>query len=93
MAREFTVVVIELLRIKLFEGMCCSVMDGVAAITQERFVSDLLRQSMLETIFDLGNRWLLINKFAELKLTEHLLQVIGGSECNALYQLHRKLMT
>src|SRR5215469_15557041 len=71
MVREIAVMLVQLLRIELFERASGSVMERAAALVQQRFVSDLLRQRVLEAVFDIADRRLFIDEFAELKLSKH----------------------
>ena len=73
---ESAVVVLEVLRVKLFKHACCSVMERAAALAQQGIVSNLLRERMLEAVFDLADRWLFVDEFTDLKLSEHSLEFV-----------------
>jgi hypothetical protein len=65
--------VFEVLRVERFDCARRLFVQCAAPLAQQRFVSDLLCQRVLEAVFDLAKRRLFIDKFAEPKMRQHLL--------------------
>jgi hypothetical protein len=49
---------------------------GLVMLDEQRIVGDFPRQCVLEAVFNRPDCWLLVNKFAELQIRKHLLQMI-----------------
>src|SRR5216684_2508109 len=90
---RFRAVSIELRCVKRLDREPGPLMDRAAPLRQHGVVGDLLRQRVLEAVFDCADCRLFIDEFAELELREHLPQLIAGLKRHALHQVQRKFMS
>ena len=65
-------------------------MQELAALDQQRVVSDLLRQRMLEGVLNIARRRLLVDELPGLQPREHALQLVVRPARHALHQPERK---
>src|SRR5229473_1206801 len=58
------------------EGLSGALVQELAALDQYRVVGDLLRQRMLEDVFDIAGGRLFVDELRRLQVGEHTLQLI-----------------
>ena len=75
MMRERAVVIFELDGVQGFDGLRRLLMEDLAALPQYCPVGHLLRQRMLEDVFHLRKRGLLVQKFLVLQRGQQPIQV------------------
>src|SRR5690348_14498620 len=72
---EFRQMVVESPCVDRFDRIANPLVPELAALYQQRVVSDLLRQRMLEDVFYIARGWLLVDELARLQVGEHRLQL------------------
>ncbi len=74
-------------RLQLLSG---ALVQLLAALDQQRVVSDLLRQRVLEDVLGVADRRLLVDELGELQLAEYPVQIVVRLERHPSHQLERK---
>ena len=78
MMREFGEMIIQRGGVDRLDGVPRMLMQLLATLEQHRVVSHLLRERVLEDIFDVGDRGLLVNELAKLQSRDQAFQLVLG---------------
>src|SRR5208282_4469002 len=76
MASEVRQMIVELIGKQRLERLCRSLVERLAALVQHRAVRHLMRERVLEGVFHVWQRRLLVDELAELQIAEHPLQFV-----------------
>ncbi len=76
MARQIGQVIIQLVSEHRLQRHSGTLVQEFAAVRQHRVVTDLQGQGMLEGVFDIAHRGLLVDELGELQRGQHPLQFI-----------------
>jgi len=90
---QFAQMIVELAAPNLFDRRADSLVQLLAALYQNRIVSDLLRQGVLEDKLDLRVRRLLVDEIARPQFCKHLLQLRLSNRNNLPDQVEPRFST